>query len=64
MDHGGGSAGYSDHNIVANTFIFLCSNGMRPANARRNVVTGNRINTRNFGVNMQGFGGQPTAKKT
>lgn len=57
FDNTGGSLGYSDHNIINNNFIFLCDNGIRITHGRRNAITSNRINTCNFGVNLQGFGG-------
>lgn len=52
-----GSGGYSDYNIIHNNFIFLCSNGIGITNARGNVISGNRINTCNYGILMQTFGG-------
>lgn len=57
MDNTGGSLGCSDHNIIHGNFIFLCSNGIGIFNARGNIISGNRINTCNFGVLMQSFGG-------
>ncbi|MDQ0031453.1 right-handed parallel beta-helix repeat-containing protein [Arthrobacter bambusae] len=57
MDNTGGSAGYSDYNIIHNNFIFLCTNGIGITSGRGNVITGNRINTCNYGIMMQTFGG-------
>lgn len=63
LDNTGGSGGYSDYNIIHGNFIFLCANGVGITNARGNVISSNRINTCNYGVLMQTFGGATNVER-